>query len=376
MRSLEQADIRKQNIRRMLHLLTGRAPCTRQSLADETGLSLMTVSNLVDQLRAHGVLRLSVAQRGDTPPRAAGRKAESISLNGESHAWLIVDLSGLQFSYTLLSFDLAVLLTGSAPSGQDYAAQLRQFLCDVRGRIAPQLAHRQLLGVAVVTPGPYEIDTDKVHNQRLPQINELHIKEECRRHLGDYEYYVDEDVKFAVRAFIPRIERESCEMLYYLFIGEGVGGAAVHNMNMIRGLNATAGDPGQLPAPGGGTYESRLSLSAFAARLGCGEDEIAHAAARHPAAYRKALEAAADETAAMLESVLWVLDPCRVIIDCRYAVPHEKTFISRIVHTLSTRRADPGRILPQFSPAPQGMSSIQRGAVQVLLREWVERSWC
>jgi len=375
MKFLDQSAIRRQNVLKMLQLLTGHAPRTRQSLADDAHLSLMTVSNLVEQLRAQNVLSLTPVDRSSTRSRAAGRKAENIALSGEKHLWLIIDLSGSHFFFTLMAFDLCTLLEGSAPTEGDYAQALRHFLDDTQRQIAPFLHDRQLLGVAVVTPGPYEIATDTVYNQRLPQINALHIKKECREHLGDYEYYVDEDVKFAVRAFTPLIETDSCEMLYYLFIGEGVGGAAVHSLNMMRGLNATAGDPGQLLSPEGGTFESRLSLSAFAAQLQCNVDDLPRLAQENPQLYLTALEKSADEAAAMLECVLWVLDPCRIVIDCRYAAHLEEPFVSRIRYTLSRRFAASGRRLPQFFAAPKGMSSILRGAVQVLQREWVERLW-
>ena len=51
MKSLDQSAIRKQNVRNILELLTLHSPRTRQSLADATGLSLMTVTNLIDQLK-------------------------------------------------------------------------------------------------------------------------------------------------------------------------------------------------------------------------------------------------------------------------------------------------------------------------------------
>ena len=97
MKSLDQSSIRKQNVRRILDLLTVQSPRTRQSLAEATGLSLMTVTNLVDQLKEQQVLELSpVARCGNERP-TSGRKAENISLRGSGHAWLIVDLSGRHF---------------------------------------------------------------------------------------------------------------------------------------------------------------------------------------------------------------------------------------------------------------------------------------
>lgn len=379
MKSLDQSAIRKQNIRRILDLLTLQSPRTRQSLAEATGLSLMSVTNLVDQLKEQQVLSLTpVARSGGV--RISGRKAENISLSGAYHAWLIIDLSGSRFRCTLLGFDLSVILEINCTEEGSYLSRLEAFLSRVKNKIAAALQGRTLLGVAVVTPGPYEILSDTVFNQRLPEINNVKIKALMERHLGNYNYYVDEDVKFAVRAFAPLINHDPCELLYYLFIGEGVGGAAVHNGNMLRGLNATAGDVGQLASPNGATYETLLSLPAFAASLGCPADDVRctlkrlqHIACTQPEDYLMALEQAAYYAGDMLYNVLWVLDPSHIIIDCRYAFSFEEEFIRLISDKLSSRLCASGKRFPAIFPAPQGISSILRGAVQVLQREWIER---
>lgn len=380
MKSLDQSAIRKQNVRNILELLTRQSPRTRQSLAEATGLSLMTVTNLIDQLKEQKVLELVPVARGGESRRMTGRKAENISLSGAQHAWLIVDLSGQNFRYTLLGFDLCVLAEKSCSEEGEYLPRLEAFLRSIRSEITQLLAGRVLLGVAVVTPGPYEISSDTVYNQRLPELNNIQIKHLMRRCLGEYDYYVDEDVKFAVRAFSPLIEQDPCELLYYLFIGEGVGGAAVHNGNMLRGLNATAGDAGQLTTPGGVTYESLLSLASFASALGCPPGDVKQltealqrCAQEQPRAYLHALEGAADAASEMLYCVLWVLDPSHIIIDCRYALPFEQEFLRMITDRLSARLAAGGKTFPSILSAPQGMSSILRGAVRVLQREWIER---
>ena len=340
----------------------------------------MTVTNLVDQLKEQQVLHLAPVPRCGANRPSSGRKAENISLCGSGHAWLVIDLSGLHFRYTLLGFDLSILCEVNCSGKGDYLTRLSTFLSGIRKGISGPLGSRTLLGVAVVAPGPYEISCDTVYNQRLPELNEVKIKALMQQCLGDYDYYVDEDVKFAVRAFAPLSMQDSCELMYYLYIGEGVGGAAVHNGNMLRGLNATAGDAGQLTTPDGVTYESLLSLSAFAGMLGCSAQDnrqliqqLQEIAIHQPETYLSALKNAAVIVSDMLYSVLWVLDPSHVIIDCRYALSFREEFIGFIADSMAHRLAASGKKAPSVSATPQGMSSVIRGAVQVLQREWVER---
>lgn len=376
MKPIALSTIRKQNLRKLLDLLTLSPAMTRQELAESAGLSLMTVTNLVDLLKEHEVLHLMPIHRG----QLTGRKADAISLQGDRKAWLVVDISNTQFHLTLLGFDMHPLMEMYDEQQGEYLARLECFLLSAREKVADALDGRELLGVAIVTPGPYEISSDTVSNQRLPQLNGVRIKEMFQRCLGNHEYYVDEDVKFAVRAFSDLIVQNPCEVLYYLYIGEGVGGAAVHGGNMLRGLNATAGDAGHLRAADGSTYESRLNTEAFARLLKIADhvptekwEKCLDAASAQPEDYRSALEVMARIAAEMLHGVLWMLDPTHIIIDCVYAHSCMDIFIEAIRQELTKCFAGENRILPDISAAPQGVSSVLRGAVHVLQREWLER---
>ena len=381
MKPLVLSSIRQQNLLKLLDRLTYSPAMTRQELVDATGLSQMTVTNLVELLQKQGVVRLARARRpGDSRP-ARGRKAEAISLTGEEKAWLIVNISSRQFSMKLRGFDLTPLLELHDDQQGEYLPRLESFLQESREKVLAALGARELLGVAIVTPGPYEISSDTVHNQRLPQLNGVKVKELFRRCLGPYEYYVDEDVKFAVRAFSDLIVSRHCEVLYYLYIGEGVGGSAVHGGNMLRGLNATAGDAGHLLGRGGATFESRISTEAFLRKLElpiplspealpAALDAYAQA---HPLRYDAALDEMAAVTAKMLHAVLWMLDPTHIIVDCVYARPREDVFIAAVEKHLRQHFEGEDRLLPQLIPCAPGVSSVLHGAVSVLQRAWLER---
>ena len=381
MKPLALSSIRHQNLRKVLDLLTLSPAMTRLELAEAASLSQMTVTNLVDLLKEQGVLQFKPIVRDDKDRPAQGRKADAISLSGQSKAWLIVDISNRQFTMTLMAFDMAPLLELHDDQRDAYIPRLERFLQTSRSQVLQSLGDRELLGVAIVTPGPYEISSDTVNNQRLPQLNGVGIKALFRRCLGDYEYYVDEDVKFAVRAFSDLIVSSQCEVLYYLYIGEGVGGAAVHGGNMLRGLNAAAGDAGHLIGRGGFTFESRLSTEAFARKMGLEESlspekqlEALHRLAEEdPQRYDAALDDMASITAKMFHGVLWMLDPTHIIIDCVYAQPREAAFIAAVEKHLQLHFAGENRLLPKLLPSAPGLSSVLRGAVCVLQRAWLER---
>lgn len=381
MKLIDLTAIRKQNLVKILDLMTLAPPRTRQELAEAAGLSQMTVTNLVDLLKEQGVLQMKPIQRGEHKRPAQGRKADAISLSGEKKAWLLVDISNQQLSMTLVGFDVGLLQEFRDDQRGEYLPRLEAFLQSSRQQVLQALGSRELLGVAIVTPGPYDLACDTVNNQRLPQLNGVQIKAMFRRCFGEYEYYVDEDVKFAVRSFSDLIVSSQCEVLYYLYIGEGVGGAAVHGGNMLRGLNATAGDAGHLRSRGGVTFESLLSTEAFIRQLGLEgslsvedrQEALCRIAAEEPARYDAALEEMAGIAAKMLHAVLWMLDPTHIIIDCVYAKPRGDVFARAVSRSMQQLFEGENRVLPQLLPAAPGVSSVRRGAVHVLQRAWLDR---
>lgn len=381
MKLIDLTAIRKQNLVKILELMTLAPARTRQELAEAAGLSQMTVTNLVDLLKEQGVLQMKPIQRGHGARPAHGRKADEISLSGDQKAWLLVDISNQQFSMTLLGFDVGLLCELRADVRGDYLPRLEKFLQDSRQEVLDALGSRELLGVAIVTPGPYDLSSDTVNNQRLPQLNGVKIKALFNRCFGDYEYYVDEDVKFAVRAFSDQIVSRQCEVLYYLYIGEGVGGAAVHGGNMLRGLNAAAGDAGHLLSGEGVTFESLLSSEAFTRRLGLDaalsaqerQSALCRIAVEEPERYDTALDDMAAIAARMLHAVLWMLDPTHIIVDCVYARPRREVFVQALSRHLQQQFEGENRVLPQLLPGASGLSSVVRGAVHVLQRAWLDR---
>ncbi len=367
---------------RLWEALVVRGQATRQTLALATGLSVMTVGNLVDMLLENDALRKFPVEKSNR--HAAGRKAELLEPDDTRIRWLLVNLTSRHFTYEILS-GCRKRPFRSEPYPYDaavpYADNLSRFLRGV-GETLTLPENRGILGAAVVVPGPYHVEYDRIFNKRIPELNALKIKETLRASLGLLNYYVDEDVKFAVRAFLPRHLEAGTEALYYLYIGEGVGGAVLHNGTVLRGLNAVAGDAGQLRASDHSDYEEKLCLIAFVSRLpihpeGDGEEMLLKAVERvyaeRPDAYLSALEDAALQIADMLRAIRWILDPATVVIDCRYAAHARDFFLDHIKEALVCKQSPVMPDMPELITAPLGESSLITGAARILSAEWIRR---
>lgn len=378
MKKLDQSVIRRRHLQRILALLNENPGLTRQQLCDATGVTLMTITNLIDFLKEQSVLAFAPVDReANSGRRTPGRIAERIFLNGENHAFLIVDLSGSNPRYWLTGFNMTQLKSGAyaGEAHADESIRLKAFLSALRATLPSLLEGRELLGISVITPGPYSPESDTILNQRLPGLNHLSIRSTIAEALGEYHYHIDEDVKYAVHA---QGNAASGEVLYFMHIGEGVGGAALTGDRMLRGLNGAAGDAGQLRDYTGRTYEERLCSAAFLCALNADNapdaaHQLRHIAQEQPDAYKSVLQEFARRTADLLYSVIWMLDPDKIVIDCQYAPPFGADYIICIREALKKRFNDTARSLPELALSEEGMGAALRGAVQALQCEWIER---
>lgn len=385
MKKLDQVSIRRQNVARIWDMLSLEPHLTRQKLAEGTNLSLMTVTNLIDCLNRCHVLDFEPEKQQEVPGRrSAGRHADLISLCDTRHAFVILDLTDIHFRYCALTLNMTILSSAFVYSynrERDYTINLTDFLRQVRTVIEKGQKRREILGIAVIAPGPYDVTRDRIRNKRVPELNRISIRELLRREIGLYDYYVEEDVKFAVRAFSKMSEGDGDDILYYLYMGEGVGGAAMYNQTLLRGRNAVAGDAAQLLMPDGRSYESCLSLRAFARDCGIEapdmnsdqiQELIKRCALESFPVYQKALFRCAETTGSMLHNVIWLLDPSRIILECPYIQMYREQFLGQVRSRLcELLGSDPEGV--EILASPYEMRSVLLGAVQVLSHKWIER---
>lgn len=375
-KKLDSTAIRQQNLHAIFEVLQ-HGGLTRQEIANRTHLSLMSVTNLVDQLQENQAITVTMAPE-KAGVRRTGRKAESISLDYSRDLWLVINLSDLHFRYVVLQADRRI--TYYSPSWpyvaeRSYEENLRNFLRDCARFSRERIA--QLVSVAVVLPGPFDAEQDQVINIRIPELNSLHVRQMVLEAFGNVYTYLDEDVKFAVRAYAAIYPEQ--KSLYYLYIGEGVGGALTYDGQVLYGLNSIMGDPGQLALGGGKTFEQRLSQRTFLQRLMgwqadvLNENQAAEAlqecAESQPEKYLAALKDAAKVVAEILHLTAWLLDPHGVVIDCTYARPMQEEFTQAVMSELAGY--SDLRRLPELCPLKTYIDASYFGAVKALEKHWI-----
>ncbi|NLC41725.1 MAG: ROK family protein, partial [Erysipelothrix sp.] len=193
--------------------------------------------------------------------------------------------------------------------------------------------------------------------------------------------FIDEDVKFASLASIVMVPGYKNKTVFYMYIGEGVGGAITVNGKVLRGASSFAGDIGQLLINENTNVEELISIEAFADEV-LGNDHVKTKdddlmnqlrafQTNQPDEFNEIFEKHCLYIALALYNVCWFIDPHAIIIECEYAGLKSESFIGYLNNTLKKKLPDGHMILELFL-SNSWIKNANIGAGITLRDRWLE----
>ncbi|GAA0314164.1 ROK family transcriptional regulator [Kineococcus aurantiacus] len=290
----------------VLGLLFHSGPVSRADLARATGLTRVTVSEIVGELLADGL----VAELGLRPEGRVGKPAMMVGLRSTEHHVVAVDLQRLPLARVAVLDLTGTVVTErtedfSGLRGEDALAALER-LC----RDAVDSSPQRVVGVGIGTPGIVDAAGGIVESVRL-SWKDLPLAEALTTALG-IGVHVANDADTAALAEFTYGEASSSGFMAVV-VGQGVGAGIVLDGHLVRGHRLAAGEIGHLTVdPRGEPCEC--------GRRGCLETIVAPAylertlAGRTPARRRAALRDAGRRLGTVLAPVVAALDLEEVLL--------------------------------------------------------------
>jgi predicted NBD/HSP70 family sugar kinase len=361
--------VKNQNRQLVFRHLFRNNPVTRATIATETGLSQGTVKTIIDEFLGAGI----VEERKDVSA-PVGRKPSKVYLNATARTFGVLNIrpGRLEFHELDLALeplrDPAVAVEEAAlPSSQEYAEFLSTFL----RRTIPPLA-----GMGVVVPGAYVPETDRVVCHIMPELTHVSLRQLIEEAL-DVPVAIGEDVHVAALAE-TRYPFNVPQPLFYLYAGQGVGGAYVAAGRVLSGANQMAGEIGQMTMPDGRRLEEIVSWPAFLRKAGITEGDRPETAvqvvherlAAGDDAVAAALEQLVTSLTEALDAVICILNPRTIVLGGPYSELGEavtEPVRSRLLPRLMPEHAEGLAIIP----AHGGQLGMVRGAALAALEQWL-----
>jgi predicted NBD/HSP70 family sugar kinase len=268
----DSAAVRRNNLSLVLRRLHDHGPRSRAAIAAETALNKATVSSLVGELMARGLIR----ETGRRVEGVVGRPAQLIELDGaglgvlglevnvDYLATYATDLAGRVLVDRRVSFDAvavtpAVVLRRLAGMGRSALAAMSR-------------AGARPIGVTVAVPGLVDVAAGQVVLAPNLHWSDVPVGAQIAAALGvdDVPVRVENEANLAALAEYWQGAEAGTSHLVYVSGEIGVGGGVIVDRRLLRGADGFSGEVGHMPVDPAGT---RCGCG----RVGCWETTIGFA---------------------------------------------------------------------------------------------------
>jgi len=260
--------MREANNALVLRLIRQHGPLARVAIARRTGLSRTTVSSIVDDLLAEGVVR-----EGETLSAApgGGRRPTLVHFNAAAGSIIGVDIGRTHFTIIVTDLDVRILARHSGPWNTDLGPHvcLPRLVDEIRRFAAERdLDWRHVVGVGIGIPGPVDMTLNTlVKPPRMAGWGGVDVAGIVRAAL-EAPVLLNNDANLGALAESRYGAAVGESDFAYVKVGTGIGCGLVINGEIYRGSSGVAGEIGHFTVDENGPHcecGNRGCLEAMAA---------------------------------------------------------------------------------------------------------------
>lgn len=305
---MNMKSIRWESVKAIFHAIAASDQVSRAQIAEQTGLSLVTVGKVADTLLEMGMLTQEKQVRS-----TAGRRAGLLQIHPDRFA-LNLDLSCLPFRFSILDLRLGLREKVRRPSGSvdSVIEELHSFLEEALTHLVEHYDLSNCFGIGVSLPGRYDAASDRICTPRIPGLEDVAIREEVEKVFTGFPLFLEASENAAALSHIASLDHAEDKNILYWFLGEETTtGAFLAGGRFLHGQSQPC-QFGELLLPGGQRLGEALRQAQTPAEI-------------------------VSVVAVPLYNTLCLLAPDTVILDCerlRTAPEERETMLSLLLDTM------------------------------------------
>lgn len=369
-------NIRVNNKTNLLKQLVNGQNLTRNDLARESHISLMTVKHIVDGLIEEGIVEEHAFSA------AVGRRPKALNIAEKYGNIVCINLTSTE-SLRYLIYDLKRKLLAEGGCSfdrekQSYQKVLAQLVDEIRRKL--QSFSTETVGVGVSVPSAYYEKEDLTNYDLIPAFKGFHIRQYFQEAFGLENVAVVHDVVSAAKS-----EYESKpvrnESIFYFYCGFGVGGCFMLRGEAVTGEDLLAGEVGkmQIDSPFGEgmlTLEEIVSVPGILRQVHKEIPQISfeEVTARYKEGAKPIagiLDKVLKTISRVLYNMVWLFNPAKFVVDScneEYAA-----LITESVKAYMQRfRQDDIYVTTEVEQAVYREYDDLRGCFRTTVQQWIE----
>jgi predicted NBD/HSP70 family sugar kinase len=242
--------LRSRNRARALAVLARRGAASQADIVRETGLSRTTVSSLVAELLADGLVVERADSERQSPSPSGGRPATLLSLDPASGGFVGIDF-GREVVRVAVADRAGDVLVEARSDRLEVAHEADRALAIAETMVSEVLAEADLPADRVISAGvavsaPVRLDAPGFASGVIfPSWAEINVTEFLSEHL-DVPVHLGNDANLGALAEVTFGAGRGRRNLFYVMLSEGIGGGVIVDGRIYLGRVGAAGELGHI----------------------------------------------------------------------------------------------------------------------------------
>ena len=215
---------------------------SRAELQKSTGLTLASVSRLVQELKNTGVILET-----DKGESSGGRQPSLIRVNPEAGVVIGLDFSGIELKGAILDAANHCLCVIKQPfQGMQPAIIQKQVIQMCQKLVStPLIQQRRVLGIGISVPGTVDAENGIIRDALNMRLHDFPIRDILGK-VFDLPIFIEHDTSTAALAEKYYGAGRGVEDLIYIIVSTGIGAGLIVNHEVYRGATGLAGELGHV----------------------------------------------------------------------------------------------------------------------------------
>lgn len=226
------------------HIIRSRS-ISKGTLAQITGLSVVSVSRITDEFIQRGLIELVDSETQGS----LGRPSKDLRLNDQALRALVVYVERSVTYFGIVDSNgkiLDVRKTAFHPA-EVPPAEFSAFLHDEITRFLNDHSDVRVIPIiSLIVPGIVDNAAGAVRFSSVFRWNDVHLAEQLQALMPQYRFVIENDIKAVATAEMYfGLSRSSYDSVV-LNVGDGIGAAVIINQEIYRGQHSIAGEIGHI----------------------------------------------------------------------------------------------------------------------------------
>ena len=215
---------------------------SRAELQKTTGLTLASVTRLVQELKNTGVI-LEI----DKGESSGGRQPSLVRVNPQAGVVISLDFSGIELKGAILDAANHCLCVIKQPfQGMQPAILQKQVIQMCQELVSnPVIQHRRILGIGISVPGTVDAENGIIRDALNMRLHDFPIRDILGK-VFDLPIFIEHDTSTAALAEKFYGAGRGVEDLIYIIVSTGIGAGLIVNHEVYRGATGLAGELGHV----------------------------------------------------------------------------------------------------------------------------------